>query len=51
MTKPSLLDTLAKSKQIKLMPQGPVLIYHSLIIAAEEASVFFRFMTLSSSGR
>lgn len=39
MTKASLMDTLAKSKQIKIAPQGPPLVYHSLLIAAEEFGV------------
>ena len=39
MTKASLVDTLAKCKQLKLLPSGPPLEYHSMLIAAEEMSV------------
>lgn len=39
MTKASLMDTLAKAKAIRLVPAGPALTYHSLLIAAEEFQV------------
>lgn len=39
MTKASLVDTLAKSKRIKLQAEGPALVYHSLLVTAEEFSV------------
>lgn len=39
MTKASLLDTLAKAKQVRLRPEGPPLTYHSLLIAAAEFGV------------
>lgn len=39
MTKASLMDTLAKAKAIRLIPAGPALTYHSLLIAAEEFQV------------
>lgn len=40
MTKASLLDTLAKSKQSRLLHSGPPFEYHSLLIAAEEFGSF-----------
>jgi len=39
MTKASLIDTLVKTKSIKLVPRGQALIYHSLLIASEEFQV------------
>ena len=39
MTKASLMDDLAKCKKIFLTPQGPPLIYHSMLVAAEEFGV------------
>ena len=39
MTKASLIDRLAKAKTTKLTPKGPPLVYHSLLIAAEEFGV------------
>ncbi len=39
MTKASLIDTLANSKSIRLPPDGAPVLYHSLLIAAEEFSV------------
>lgn len=39
MTKASLMDTLAKAKAIRLVPAGPAITYHSLLIAAEEFQV------------
>lgn len=41
MSKASLLDTLARSKSLRIPPTGPPEIYHSLLIAAEEFSVLF----------
>jgi hypothetical protein len=39
MTKAALLDTLAKAKSIRLVPKGPAITYHSLLVAAEEFQV------------
>lgn len=39
MTKAALLDTLAKAKSIRLMPKGPAVTYHSLLVASEEFQV------------
>lgn len=39
MTKASLVDTLAKAKNIRLVPNGNAITYHSLLIPAEEFSV------------
>ena len=39
MTKASLMDNLVKAKSTKLPPSGPPIVYHSLLIAAEEFSV------------
>lgn len=39
MTRASLVDNIAKAKQIKIQPKGPPLIYHSLYVTQEEGSV------------
>lgn len=40
MTKAALLDTLAKSRQSRLLPSGPPFEYHSMLVAAEEFGSF-----------
>ena len=39
MTKASLMDTIAKARQSKLLASGPPMVYHTLLIAAEEFGV------------
>jgi len=39
MTKAAMLDTLVKAKTTRLIPRGPTITYHSLLIAAEEFQV------------
>lgn len=39
-TKASLVDALAKAKRTHVPEQGPILVYHSLLIAAEEFEFF-----------
>jgi hypothetical protein len=41
MTKASLIDTLAKAKQVVVPPEGNAVTYHSLLVAAEEFAVLF----------
>lgn len=39
MTKASLVDSIAKARAVRIVPAGPPLTYHSLLIPAEEFSV------------